>query len=202
MRRSAAHLVAHEAPALGMSGVGKHVRDDERAHDAPTVALWNDGAHAATRAATDAARRAAPGRDRAELHAHRDRLGADLARRDARDLHCLRAGRRAPLADRPRSRLGDRRVRDAARLHRRAQAARRHPRATRRQHGRDPAPDRTLAARRRRLRGARRTHDLPRLRRAAGRRRHPLRVDHGRLRRARARVLAAAQRGAARLARR
>jgi hypothetical protein len=27
-------------------GVGQHVRDDERAHDAPTVALWNDGPHA------------------------------------------------------------------------------------------------------------------------------------------------------------
>ena len=52
----------------------------------------------------------------------------------------------------------------------------------RRPHGRDPAADRPLAARRRRLRGARRAHDLPRLRRAAGRRRHALRVDHRRLR--------------------
>ena len=40
-----ADLVAHEAPALGMGGVGEHVGDDERAHDAPTVALWNDGPH-------------------------------------------------------------------------------------------------------------------------------------------------------------
>ena len=55
----------------------------------------------------------------------------------------------------------------------------------RRAHGRDPAPDRPLAARHRRLRGARRAHDLRRLRRPAGRRRHPLRVDHRRLRRAR-----------------
>ena len=39
--------------------------------------------------------------------------------------------------------------------------------------------------------GARRAHDLPRLRRAAGRRRHPLRLDHRRLRRARAGVRAA-----------
>ena len=46
--------------------------------------------------------------------------------------------------------------------------------------GRDPAADRPLAARRRRLRGARRADDLRRLRRAAGRRRHPLRVDHRR----------------------
>ena len=57
----------------------------------------------------------------------------------------------------------------------------------RRPHRRDPAADRPLAARRRRLRGARRAHDLHRLRRAAGRRRHPLRVDHRRLRGARAR---------------
>ena len=32
-------LVADEAPALGMGGVGEHVGDDERPHDAPTVAL-------------------------------------------------------------------------------------------------------------------------------------------------------------------
>ena len=50
----------------------------------------------------------------------------------------------------------------------------------RRAHGRDPAPDRPLAARRGRLRGARRAHDLRRLRRAPGRRRHALRVDHRR----------------------
>jgi hypothetical protein len=24
-------------------GIGQHVRDDERAHEPPTVALWNDG---------------------------------------------------------------------------------------------------------------------------------------------------------------
>ena len=51
----------------------------------------------------------------------------------------------------------------------------------RRPHGRDPAPDRPLAARRGRLRGARRAHRLDRLRRARGRRRHPLRRDHRRL---------------------
>ena len=50
----------------------------------------------------------------------------------------------------------------------------------RRPHGRDPAPDRALAARRDRLRGARRAHGLHRLRRAPGRRRHALRVDHRR----------------------
>ena len=57
---------------------------------------------------------------------------------------------------------------------------------------RDPAPDRPQPARRRRPRGARRAHDLRRLRRARGRRRHALRGDHRRLRRARARVPPAA----------
>ena len=52
----------------------------------------------------------------------------------------------------------------------------------------------------RRLRGARRAHGLRRLRRAAGRRRHALRVDHRRLRRARARLPPAARRGQARQA--
>ncbi len=44
------------------------------------------------------------------------------------------------------------------------------------------------------LSAARRTHDLPRLRRAAGRRRHALRLDHGCLRRAGAGVRASAGR--------
>ena len=39
-------LVADEAPALGMGGVGEHVGDHQRAQDPPTVALWNDGARA------------------------------------------------------------------------------------------------------------------------------------------------------------
>ena len=55
-----------------------------------------------------------------------------------------------------------------------------------RPHGRDPAPDRPRAARRRRLPGARRAHGLPRLRRPPGRRRHPLRRDLRRVRRGRA----------------
>ena len=68
----------------------------------------------------------------------------------------------------------------------------------RRPHRRDPAPDRPLAARRRRLRGARRAHGLRRLRRPAGRRRHALRLDHRRLRRARARLQAPGRGGQAR----
>ena len=46
---------------------------------------------------------------------------------------------------------------------------------------RDPAPDRPLAARRRRPEGARRAPDHGRLRRAAGRRRHAHRRDHRRV---------------------
>ena len=99
-------------------------------------------------------------------------------------------------------RLGDGRVRDAARVDRRPQAARRRQGPARRAHGRDPAADRPLAARRGRLRGARRAHGLRRLRRAAGRRRHALRVDHRRLRRARAGVPPADERRPARSARR
>ena len=39
-------LVADEAPALGMGGVGEHVGDHERAQDPSKVALWNDGPRA------------------------------------------------------------------------------------------------------------------------------------------------------------
>ena len=92
-------------------------------------------------------------------------------RRHARDLHRLRAGVRPALDGRQGPRLDDRRVRDAPRLDRRAQAARRLQGPPRRPHGRDPAPDRPQPARRRRPRSARRAHDLRRLRRARGRRR-------------------------------
>ena len=54
-----------------------------------------------------------------------------------------------------------------------------------RPHGRNPAPDRALAARRRRSRRARRAPDHRRLRRHPGRWRHPHRLDHRRLGRAR-----------------
>ena len=61
---------------------------------------------------------------------------------------------------------------------------------------RDPAADRPLAPRGRRLRGARRAHALARLRRAPGRRRHALRGDLRRVRRGppRARPLRAQRR--------
>ena len=135
--------------------------------------------------------------DRARLRAHRDRLGADLLRRDARDLHGL--GRRSPCRAGWRGKgrgwvTAEYGMLPASTGERKA--ARRHQGPRRRPHRRDPAADRPLAARRRRLRGARRAHDLHRLRRADGRRRHPLRVDHRRLRRARARAAPARRRRA------
>ena len=66
----------------------------------------------------------APGRDRARLRPHRRRLGADLDRRDAGDLHGVDRRRGAAMDEGARPRLGDRRVRDAPRLDRRAQGAR------------------------------------------------------------------------------
>ena len=59
-------------------------------------------------------------------------------------------------------------------------------------HAGDPAPDRPQPARGHRSCRARRAHDPDRLRRAAGRRRHALRVDHRRVRRARRRDRAGA----------
>ena len=70
--------------------------------------------------------RAAAGHHPARLRPDGDRLGADLLRRDARDLHGVGAGVRAALDGRQGPRLGHRRVRDAARVDGRAQAARRH----------------------------------------------------------------------------
>ena len=78
------------------------------------------------------------------------------------------------------------RVRDAAARHRGAQPARVHPGLDLRPLGRDPAPDRTLAARLARHGSARRAHPDGGLRRAAGRRRHPHHRDHRRVRRGRA----------------
>ncbi len=115
--------------------------------------------------------------------AHRRRLGADLARRDAGDLHRLGQRLGAELDGGPRQRLGDRRVRDAARLDRRAQGARLSRGS---QDGRGVEIQRLIG---RSLRvvvdfealGERSVYvDCDVL---AGRRRHPLRGDHRRLRR-------------------
>ena len=66
----------------------------------------------------------------------------------------------------------------------------------RRPHPRDLPADRPLAARGHRLQGARREHHRARLRRAPGRRRHPHRGDHRRVRRAGRRRRAPARRRA------
>ena len=123
-------------------------------------------------------RRTASGHDRAGIRPHGVGVGADLDRGDEGHLHGFGAGERSPLARRARDRLGHRRVRNAPGVNGRAQAARCDQGPGRRSLGRDPAPDRALAARRHRLRGARRADDLHRLRRSSGRWRHPLRVDH------------------------
>ena len=110
----------------------------------------------------------APGGDRAGVRAHRGRLGALLARRDAGHLHGLGERRGAALDGGLGAGLGDRGVRDAARLDGPTQGARREAGPARRTLGGDPAADRALAARGRRPGGARRAQRLRRLRRAAG----------------------------------
>ena len=92
----------------------------------------------------------------------------------------------APARQGPR--LGDRRVRDAAPRDVRAEPARVRQGPAGWPDARDPAAHRPLPARRRRHREARRADRDHRLRRAPGRRRHAHRVDHRRLRRARARA--------------
>ena len=141
--------------------------------------------------------RAAPSRPASGLRRDGGRLGAVLDRPDARDLHGQRRRGHAALAARHRARLGQRRVRDAAGLDRRAEAARLLARPPRRPLDRDPAADRPLAARDRRPRGARRAHRVGRLRRPAGRRRHALRGDLRRLRRAAPRAQRPRRRGQA-----
>ncbi|CAA9529161.1 MAG: Ribonuclease PH, partial [uncultured Solirubrobacteraceae bacterium] len=123
----------------------------------------------------------------ARVRPHRGRLGPHRLRRHPRHLHGVRRGVRPALDGRPRHGLGHGGVRDASRVHRRAQAPGRLQGAPRRAQRRDPAAHRPVHPRGDRLRGARRAHDLPGLRRADRGRRHALRVHHGRLRRARTR---------------
>ena len=90
--------------------------------------------------------------------------------------------------------LGHRRVLDAAGRHARSQRSRGGQGQAEGPHPRDPAPHRPGAARRHRHRSDGRGRDHARLRRSAGRRRHPHRVDLWRLRRAARRVHAARRR--------
>ena len=110
------------------------------------------------------------------------RLRAVVAGQDARALHGHDRGADPALAAGQGERLDDSRVLAPAGLDRGAHPARRLTRPPRRADGRDPAADRARAPGGLRLRGARRADPLARLRRAPGRRRHPLRSDHRRLR--------------------
>ena len=123
--------------------------------------------------------------DRAGLRSHRRRFVPLRAGRDAGDLHRLGDGRRPALARGHAAAAGSPpSTRCCPASTGRAQGARFEARPPGRALDRDPAADRPLAARRRRSLGARRARDLRRLRRPPGRRRHPLCLDHRRLRRA------------------
>ena len=103
----------------------------------------------------------------------------------ARAVHGKRRGRRAAVPQGQGAGLAHRRIRDAAARDQHAHAARSRRGQAVGAHAGNPAADRPIAARGRRPRSTRRAHDPDRLRRAAGRRRHALRVDHRRVRRAR-----------------
>ena len=114
-------------------------------------------------------------------------LGARGVRQHPGALRGLGHPGRAALAQGQRPGLGDRGVRDAAALDQHPLRPRVGQGPDRRPHPRDLPAGRPLAARRDRLQGARREHHRARLRRAAGRRRHPHGGDHRRVRRARRR---------------
>ena len=100
---------------------------------------------------------------------------------DPRALHGHGRGAGPSLPPEHRQGLGHGGVRHAAPLHGLAQPARGGARQAVRPHPGDPAADRPLAPRRDRARHAGRAAGDPRLRRAAGRRRHAHGLDHRRL---------------------
>ena len=115
---------------------------------------------------------------------HAAGLVPDRVRQDQGAVRRERQRGRAALAQGLGPRLGHRRVRDAAAGHPRPLGPRVGQGPHRRTHARDLPPRRPLAAHGDRLQGARREHHHDRLRRAAGRRRHPHRGHHRRVRRA------------------
>ena len=131
-------------------------------------------------------RRAARRAPAAELHRAPARLGARRDRAHQGAVHRDRGDRRAAPSPGAGPRLDHGGVLDAAGRHRSAGRARGDPRPALRPHAGDPAADRAQPARGRRSLRARRANAVGRLRRAAGRRRHALRRDHGRLHGARA----------------
>ena len=129
-------------------------------------------------------RRTAPRLARTRRGEIRGRLLFREIRRNPCAGHRHARGSPAAMAQRPRARLGHRRIRHAA-----ARDARAHPpRGLRRQaeraHRRNPAPDRAQPALRGRSQGDRGAADHDRLRRDPGRRRHAHSLDHRRLDRA------------------
>ena len=106
-------------------------------------------------------RRAAPAPPLARFHGDGRRVGALLGRPHARDLHRDRAGERAALDGRQGDSDGSRRSTGCFRPRRGERKQRDSTKGqARRAHCRDPATDRPLAARHRRLRGARRADRL------------------------------------------
>ncbi len=118
-------------------------------------------------------RRTAPDQLRTRLHRDGCRLVPGDVRPHACAVHGFDRRGRAALDARQRQGLGHRRVLDAARIVGRANRPGSGARQAERAHGRDPAPDRSRAARRVRHDDARRTTGDRRLRRVAGRRRDP-----------------------------
>ncbi len=130
----------------------------------------------------------------ARLHPVRRRLGAGRVRHDARAVHRVGRGAGAAVAAGQGSGLGHRRVLDAAGLDVGAERPRGGAGQAVGPHAGDPAAHRPVAARGHRSHHDGRGADHRRLRRAAGRRRHPHRVDLRWLRRAARRLLAVRRR--------
>ncbi len=108
-------------------------------------------------------------------------LVPDAVRRHARAVHRYRRGARAAVPAQYRPRLGYGRVRHVAALDPYPHRPRGGARPAERAHAGDPAADRPQPARRHRPRRARRAPDPHRLRRLAGRWRHPHGGDHRQL---------------------
>ena len=132
----------------------------------------------------DAPRRDAPGHPRAGRRQIRRGLVPGAVRRHPCAVHRHGRGAGAALSAQHRQGLGHRRIRHAAALDPHPHRPRGGARQAERAHPGDPAADRPQPARGHRPRRARRAPDPHRLRRAAGRWRHPHRGDHRQLCRA------------------
>ena len=119
---SSARAIPRRSSARARASCSCRSARSSRSWSAPAGAPRGEpGMSAPERAGGRGAGRPAPDHDRAGLRPHGGRLGAHRLRRDARDLHGVRAGVRAALDGGPRPRLGHRGVRHAPRVDRRAQ---------------------------------------------------------------------------------